>query len=82
MQRFQELDQEWPAYITKLRNTMSESDEQRHYWVIFAYVEAALQERPEELAAARSRLEKDYRQLQDGRQTPSSAATERIERSR
>jgi hypothetical protein len=54
-------------------------DEERHYRVIGTYAEGILKGQPEELAAVLQRLEKEYQQLQAGRQTPSTAATVPIE---
>jgi len=70
MQRFQELDGEWPDYIT-LRRKWWPSDDERHYRVLLAHVGGALEGRPEELAGVLRRLEKDYQQLQASRRMPS-----------
>lgn len=75
MQRFQEWEREWPDYSAIVRKTQTESDEKRYYRIIGSHVEAVLQGRPEELASALCRLEKDYQQLQAGGQTPSTASS-------
>jgi hypothetical protein len=84
MQRLQEGDrevaQEWPAYTIKEKGWTS--DEDRHYQLILTHVEEILPERPEELATARCRLERDYQQLQANRQRPSTTAMDRRERNR
>jgi hypothetical protein len=85
MQRVRELerevDQEWP-YLSSARKMSPLSDEERHYGVIISYVQTILYGRSGELATVLRRLEKDYQQLQTGRQAPSPAATERTEQSR
>jgi hypothetical protein len=82
MQRVRELDQEWPSISSVVRKTSPMSDEERYYGAIISYVRAILHGRSEELATVLRRLERDYRQLQTGRQAPSPAATERTEQSR
>ena len=72
MRRFQELDHEWPDYVTPNRGSWP-SDEKRHYRVLLTCVEGILQGQPEEWAAVLGRLEKDYQQLQAGGRTPSTA---------
>jgi len=76
-----ELEQKWPAYYT-IKQKEWASEEDRYYHLIREYVEEILHERPEELATARCRLQRDYRQLQANRQRPSTAATDRTERNR
>jgi hypothetical protein len=84
MQQLQEGDrewqQEWPAYTIKEKGWAS--DEDRYYQVILTHVEEILRERPEELATALCRLQRDYQQLQADRQRPSTAATDSRERNR
>jgi len=72
MRRFQELDHEWPDYVTPNRKWWP-PDEERHHRILIAGVEGILQGQPEELAATLHRLEKDRQQLQAGRRTPSTA---------
>ncbi|HEY7423474.1 MAG TPA: hypothetical protein VH682_04460 [Gemmataceae bacterium] len=72
MRRFQELDHEWPDFVTSNRKWWP-SDEERHYRVLLSGVEGILQGQPEELAATLRRLEEDRQQLQAGRRTPSTA---------
>jgi hypothetical protein len=72
MRRFQELDHEWPDYITPNRKWWP-SDDERYYRILLACVEGILKGQSEELAATLRRLEKDRRQLQVGRRTPSTA---------
>lgn len=74
--QLQELDHEWPDYSAS-RSKVPVSREEWSYRFLRAEVEEALQDRPEELAAVLRRLEEDYRQLQAGRRTPGTAATER-----
>lgn len=70
MQRLQELDQDmeevWPGYTRRMRETTKQSDEERHYQLILHYVKTVLHERPEELAVVLGRLEKDSRRLPPG----------------
>ena len=75
-----ELEQKWPAYTIKEKGWAS--DEDRLYQLILTHVEVVLRERPEELATARCRLERDYQQFQANRQRPSTAAMDRRERNR
>jgi hypothetical protein len=63
MRRFQELDHEWPDYVTPNRKWWP-SDEERHYRILLSYIEGILQGQPEELAATLRRLETDHQQLQ------------------
>jgi hypothetical protein len=68
MQRFQELDHDWPDYSeARLREKLPESDVERHYRLILSYARAELQGRSEELATVLRRLENEYQQLQAGR---------------
>jgi Flp pilus assembly protein TadB len=68
MERFQELDHDWPDYSeARLREKLPESDVERHYRLILSYMRAELQGRSEELAAVLRRLENEYQQLQAGR---------------
>lgn len=82
MQRLQEgdreLKQEWYARYS----IRWASNEDRHYQLIHMYVEMILHERPEELATARCRLQRDYQQLQTNRRRPSTAAADRRKRNR
>jgi hypothetical protein len=82
--RSQELEREWPGYTA--RQSMSHGREwpnpERRYRCITLRVEVILKDRPEEAAAVLRRLEKEYQQLQAGKHTPSTAPTERTERSR
>jgi hypothetical protein len=84
IQRLRQLEQEWlpSADHNLVRETSGMSDEKRHYELIMNYVRSILRGRSEELATVVRRLEKDYQRLQAGRQTPSTAATKRAERSR
>jgi hypothetical protein len=85
MQRLQEGDREleqiWPAFYT-IKQKEWASEEDRYYHLIHEYAEEILRERPEELAAALRRLQRDYQQLQANRQRPSTAATDSRERNR
>jgi hypothetical protein len=81
MQQFQELDHEWPDF-SAWHDKIWESEAERLYQHILAFVEVVLRGQAEELALVLRRLEKDYRQLQAGRPSPSPAATERTEQSR
>ncbi len=78
LQRFQE----WPDYSAMARKQWPVSDQERRYQHIRFQVELLQHGRPAELAPVLRRLEKDYRQLQAGKQTASAAATERSEQSR
>jgi hypothetical protein len=67
MQRLQELDQEmdetWLEYTRMLQEATNQSDQERHYKLIFYYVTTVLSERPEKLPAVLYRLEKDSQRL-------------------
>src|SRR5262249_47631748 len=87
--RFQELDRELdrvqPASFPKVSEIRAQkwpSELEGRYQSIITRVEDLLRGRPEEAAAVLRRLDKDYQQLQAGTQTPSTAPTERTERSR
>jgi hypothetical protein len=68
MQRFQDLDHDWPDYHAAwLREKLPESEAERQYRQIVNYVKTVLQGRAEELAAVLCRLENEYRQLQAGK---------------
>jgi hypothetical protein len=69
LQRFQELNREWPDMIVMARVARAkESDEQIAYRLILAYVEMALSEQSEELVVVLHRLKNDYQKLQNDRQ--------------
>lgn len=82
-QRFQELEQEWldqalPDYPTGVWKALSGwPDGERHLRLIEIHAEASLYGRPEELAPVLDRLEKNYRELRTGKQTPSTAKRSR-----
>jgi hypothetical protein len=80
----QEADREWPdaaiGVSEDYRRVWTDAD--YYYWYITWLAAKFLEDRPEEAAAVLRRLEKDYQQLQAGRQTPSTAPTMRTERSR
>jgi hypothetical protein len=70
LQRFQELNQEWPDLSALARIAgAKESDEEIAYRLIIWYVQMTLTGQAEELAAVLQRLEKEYRQSQAGRKT-------------
>ena len=60
--QFQGLDREWPDYTTGMAEKWYGKGWQ--YQQILSTVQIILQGRPEELAAALRRLEKEYQQLQ------------------
>jgi hypothetical protein len=62
--QFRELDRDWPDYSTATAGNWSEKS--RKYQQILSTVEFVLQGQPKELAAAISRLEKEYQPLGDG----------------
>jgi hypothetical protein len=82
--RFQELDHEWPDYVTDTpkRDGGILSDEERNYQYILAIAKDLLKNRREEAAVVLRRLEKEYQQLRAGRKMPSAMPTKRIEASR
>jgi hypothetical protein len=82
VQRFQELDREWGDTSAIGRPMWPGTEEEIRYQHIRSIVELLLQGRPQELAPVLRRLEMNYRQLQAGGQKPSSATTDRTERSR
>ena len=88
IQQFQEWDHEWPDYSSIAQRAVAEkamweSDEERHYEAIIHYVSfLILKRRPLELPQVLQRLEKDFRQLQAGKRTPSTTTTEHTEKSR
>jgi hypothetical protein len=69
MQRFQESDREYPRAWSSFPSRVQQcegpqSDEERHYRLILPRLETILYGHPNELAAARHRLEKEHQQLQ------------------
>jgi hypothetical protein len=82
--RLQELDRERSDFIAKLSKTHERyfCHLEEHYQYIIAIAKALLKDRPEEAAAVLRRLEKDYQQLQAGRNVPSATPTKRTELSR
>jgi hypothetical protein len=68
LQRFQELNQQWPDLNALARVAgAEESDEEIAYRLIIWYIKIALSERSEELPVVLRRLENDYQQLHSGR---------------
>ena len=83
LERFQELDREWPDFSGQASEARAgRTEDEWAYQHILVIVEESLRERPEKAAAVLRRLEKEYRQLHADRQTPSTGATERTEQSR
>jgi hypothetical protein len=82
--RLQELDRERSDFIAKSSKTYEgySPHMEEHYQYIIAIAKGLLKDRPEEAAVVLCRLEKEYQQLQAGRQMPPSAPTERTDRSR
>jgi hypothetical protein len=55
---------------------------EEHYQYIIAIAKGLLKDRPEEAAVVLCRLQREYQQLQAGRNVPSVMLTKRPERSR
>jgi hypothetical protein len=72
--KFQEWDHQWPDY-SKIARLMME-DDKRCYQQIAVYIEEVLHDRPEEVAAILSRLEKEYSRLKVGKPSPSPSTAD------
>lgn len=71
LQRFQELNQEWPDLSVMARVAgAKESDRDIAYRLILDYVRMALWKQSEELTVVLRRLKEDYQQLQRSDQIP------------
>jgi hypothetical protein len=81
IERFQELDREWPDH-SEATPDWAESRYEIRYRGILAMVKASLRDRPEKLSALLRRLEHEYRQRRAGELAPPPAMTKRTEQSR
>jgi hypothetical protein len=82
--RLQELDRERSDFIPKSAKTYERyfTHMEEHYQYIISIARGLLKDRPEEAAVVLCRLEKEYQQLQAGRNVPSAMLTKRTEQSR
>jgi hypothetical protein len=61
-----ELDEAWPRYLARTRESSRMSDEERRYVIFLQYVKGLLHRNPDQLQHALRRFKKDYQQYHTG----------------